>query len=334
MHKVRAIDVVSRAAGLHRKRLAIAACLLALTCVAGPARAEVIELKSGQKIEGQVLKETDRELYVDVGVDVVRVPLDRIQSRHDSAELRDPVVLETNELFQSARMPVKAVKDLAEQFGECVVLVQTPSGLGSGFILNSKGHCVTNYHVVERETRIAVVLFRKTASGDFERRKIDDVKLVALNPFFDLALLQIPEQADFEFSSVFLAEDAALRPGDDVFAIGNPLGLERTVSQGIVSNQNRNFDGIVYLQTTTQINPGNSGGPLFDARGQVVGVTNMKLIGGEGLNFAIPIPYVKHFLRNRDAFAFDADNPNTGYHYLDPPRRRNPAPPPAEPALP
>ncbi|MBX3443034.1 MAG: trypsin-like peptidase domain-containing protein [Planctomyces sp.] len=298
--------------------------MVVLAGLAGTSYAEVIELKSGQKLEGEVLKETDRELYVDVGVDVIRVPLDRIQSRHESAEEREQAVVHQDDVYSTARLPVKSVKELAQQFGEGVVLVQTPSGLGSGFIINNRGYCVTNYHVVEKETRIAVVLFHRTGAGDFERRKIEDVKLIALNPFFDLALLQIPEQKDLQFRTVYLAEDSAVqREGDEVFAIGNPLGLERSVSQGIISTRNRDFEGIVYIQTTTQINPGNSGGPLFDNRGQVIGVTNMKLLGGEGLNFAIPIAYVKHFLNNRDAFAFDQDNPNTGYRYLDAPRRRN-----------
>jgi serine protease Do len=292
-------------------------------------RADVIELKSGQKLEGEILKESDRDLFIDVGVDVIRVPLDRVQSRRASPEQEKPTDVKQDEVFTTAKLPAKSVKELAELFGEGVVLVQTPSGLGSGFIINDRGYCVTNYHVVEKETRISIVLFHKTPNGDFERRKIEDVKLIALNPFFDLALLQIPEQKDFKFTTVFLADDASImREGDDVFAIGNPLGLERSVSQGIVSTKNRNFEGIVYVQTTTQINPGNSGGPLFDNRGQVVGVTNMKLLGGEGLNFAIPIAYVKHFLKNRDAFAFDQDNPNTGYRYLDAPRRRNPGSPP------
>lgn len=304
-------------------------CLLSLLGSASVATAEVVELKSGQKVEGEVLKETDRELYVDVGVDVIRVPLDRIQSRHESAAETAPTDVKTDDIFTTARLPVKTVKELAEQFGEGVVLVQTPSGLGSGFVINDRGYVVTNYHVVEKETRISVVVFHRTPGGEFEKRKIEDVKLIALNPFFDLALLQLPEQKDFKFTSVFLAEDSATqKEGDEVFAIGNPLGLERTVSQGIVSTKNRDFEGIVYIQTTTQINPGNSGGPLFDNRGQVVGVTNMGMVGAEGLNFAIPIAYVKHFLKNRDAFAFDQDNPNTGYRYLDAPRRRNPSTPP------
>ena len=119
--------------------------------------------------------------------------------------------------------------------------------------------------------------------------------------------------------------------GDGVFAVGNPLGLERSVSQGILSTRNRNFEGLVYLQTDAAINPGNSGGPLFNLRGEVVGVTNMKATQGDNLGFAIPITYVKDFLRNREAFSFDKDNPNTGYRYLDPPRRLNPNPSSAPP---
>ena len=113
-----------------------------------------------------------------------------------------------------------------------------------------------------------------------------------------------------------------------MFGVGNPLGLERSVTQGIVSTRNRNFEGLVYLQTDTAINPGNSGGPLFNLRGEVIGVINMKSNFGENLGFAIPINYVKDFIRHREAFSFDKDNPNTGNRYLDPPRRLKPGPPP------
>ncbi|MFN1209013.1 S1C family serine protease, partial [Enterococcus lactis] len=79
---------------------------------------------------------------------------------------------------------------------------------------------------------------------------------------------------------------------DRVFAIGSPLGLERTVTEGIMSTKTRAVGGELYMQTTTQINPGNSGGPLFNLKGEVVGVTNMKLAFGEGLGFAIPVDTV------------------------------------------
>jgi len=159
------------------------------------------------------------------------------------------------------------------------------------------------------------------------------VAIVALNPFVDLALLKLPATKDLKLAHVFLGNIEELNVGDGVFAVGNPLGLERSVSQGIVSTRNRNFEGLVYLQTDAAINPGNSGGPLFNLRGEVIGVVNMKSTQGENLGFAIPINYVKDFLRTREAFAFDKDNPNTGHRYLDPPRRLK-AEPPADRATP
>ncbi|MFG0297806.1 MAG: S1C family serine protease [Maioricimonas sp. JB045] len=307
-----------------------AATLLAATLLASarPAEArEIIELRTGHSLTGEVLKETDRELYIDIGVDVVRVPTEQIRQRRDAESKTATPSLSgsAEDVFLTAELPVRSVKDLAARFGEGVVLVETPSGLGSGFIINNRGYCITNYHVVEQETRVSVTIFHRTGMGDFIRKRIENVRILALNPFFDLALLQIPKPDDFEFTPVYLAPSFELQEGDEVFAIGNPLGLERSVSQGIVSTRNRNFEGVVYIQTTAEINPGNSGGPLFNNRGEVVGVTNINLVGGEGLGFAIPITYVKHFLRNRDAFAFDEKNPNTGYRYLDAPRRRAPA---------
>ncbi len=285
--------------------------------------ADVIELKTGHKLEGDVLKQQADLLYVDIGIDVVKVPLNQIKSRvaaKDSAN--SPTQVQKHQLYRTAQLPRRSIKDLTEKFGEGVVLVQTPGGLGSGFIVSENGFCVTNYHVIEKETRIATTIFHRGEDGSFNRRRIDDVRIVALNPFFDLALLQIPVQKDLAFKPVFLAAEEDLQEGEEVFAIGNPLGLERSVSQGIIGTKNRNFRGQVYIQTTAEINPGNSGGPLFNARGEVIGVTNMKLLFAEGLGFAIPSPYVKLFLDNHEAFAFDRNNPNTGFRYLDPPRRK------------
>ncbi len=278
------------------------------------AHGDVITLKSGQKLDAPVLKETDTALFLDVGVDVLKVPLANIASRAKNSAA------------------ATAAKELARNFGSAVVLVQTPSGLGSGFIVNEKGLCVTNYHVVEKETRIAVVIFDKDADGKFTRTRIDKVKILALNPFFDLALLEIPRKKDQLFKTVVITSAHDHREGDEVFAIGNPLGLERSVSRGIVSTRNRNFTGLAYIQMTAQINPGNSGGPLFNRRGEVIGVTNMGIPAGEGLGFAIPAVYVKHFLDNNEAWAFDKDNPNTGFQYQDAPRRKNPNPPPTSAA--
>jgi len=299
--------------------------LLAVGCLPTSLFADTIVLKSGQKIVGQVLKTQSDTLFVDIGVDIVRVPLNRIQEHVKDKTDAEPAAVKTDAgLLRTAKMPTRTVKDLVSQFGEGVVLVQNPEGLGSGFIISKSGHCVTNFHVVEGQTRVAVTIFHRTESGELERVAIRDVKILALNPHFDLALLQIPKQENLEFQPVYVADDDSHREGDAVFAIGSPLGLERSVSEGIVSTRSRNMDGIVYIQTTAQINPGNSGGPLFNTRGEVVGVINMKLTFGEGLGFAIPVAYLRHFIANRDAFAYDRTNPNTGYHYLQPPRRTNP----------
>ena len=124
-----------------------------------------------------------------------------------------------------------------------------------------------------------------------------------------------------KFAHVTLGDSDALAVGERVFAIGSPLGLERSVTEGIVSTKTRQLQGELYLQTTAQINPGNSGGPLFNLRGEVVGVTNMKITSGEGLGFAIPVESVVFFLKHRDSFAYDNDNPSNAYRYLEPPHR-------------
>ena len=106
-----------------------------------------------------------------------------------------------------------------------------------------------------------------------------------------------------KFAHVTLGDSDALAVGERVFAIGSPLGLERSVTEGIVSTKTRQLQGALYLQTTAQINPGNSGGPLFNLRGEVVGVTNMKITSGEGLGFAIP-GRVGHLLFEAPRFFF------------------------------
>ncbi|MEJ7591009.1 MAG: trypsin-like peptidase domain-containing protein [Planctomycetaceae bacterium] len=304
-----------------RLAVGIFVCLLV---TASSSDADIIVMKSGQRVEGEVLKVQKDTVFVDVGVDVIRIPVSQIQERITQEPAKEEVKTIDSGVFMTADLPERTVKELVSKFGEGVVLIETPDGLGSGFIINDRGYCVTNYHVVETQTRVAVTIFHRSENGDFERRSVRDVKILALNPHFDFALLEIPRQEDLKFQPVYIAEDDSHREGDSVFAIGSPLGLERSVSEGIVSTRNRNMNGIVYIQTTAQINPGNSGGPLFNDKGQVVGVINMKLSFGEGLGFAIPVSYLKHFLRNRDAFAFDRNNPNTGYHYLEPPRRTNP----------
>lgn len=288
---------------------------------------EVIRLQSGYLVAGEILKDKPDTLVVDVGVNVLVIPKREIVSRSKGeahlAATGEPTSRygESGFLYATANLPVSTVQDLIARFGEAVVQIKTPSGSGSGFFVDDAGHCVTNFHVIEGETRITVDVFPQ-AGGAGSERSIPDVEIVATNPFFDLALLRVPTQNDIKFKRVYLGSLQELQQGENVFAIGNPLGLTRSVSRGIVANKMRTVMGQLYIQTTAQINPGNSGGPLFNMKGEVIGVTNMGIRGGEGLGFAIPVDYVKDFLRNREAYAYNKDSPSEGYRYLDPPRRR------------
>ena len=295
-------------------------CLVAGGGVAAPAR-ETLYLKSGAVVSGEVLKDRHDVVVMDLGFKVVLVPQDQVARREKEAYKRGSDAQAENGFFAVRRQPVQSVKDNIEQYGGGVVLVRTLNGLGSGFIVNPAGYVVTNFHVIAREQEVSVALFQKTEAG-FQRHKIDGVRIVAVNPFLDLALLKFDVPRGQKLVTLALGDSRDVRAGEPVFAVGNPLGLERSVSEGIVSTEERSFGGVLYLQTTAPINPGNSGGPLFNVRGEVIGVTNMK--AGwltEGLSFAIPVDYLKDFLRNRDAFAFDKNNPNSGYHYLRPPRK-------------
>jgi serine protease Do len=217
----------------------------------------------------------------------------------------------------------------SSRLAPAVIKVSTPGGLGSGVILSRDGYAITNAHVVQGETNLRATVWFAQTDGTLKRTDIDDVELIALNNHIDLALIKVkhPEGKDFLFAPVQDAEK--LEIGQNVFAIGNPLGLERTLTQGVISTTQRNFDGLTYIQTDTPINPGNSGGPLFNTKGEVIGITNMGIRGGEALGFAIPARYVKDFIRNREAFAYDRNNPNSGHNYQKPPSRAKDGAPPS-----
>jgi serine protease Do len=308
---------------------------------AAVARPETIQLKDKAAISGKILAEKRDQVVVDVGFTILTIPKSYISKISPDAapETKSPkngrkgasgtapatapdVEPAEPALFASSGgvAPELSVRELVNQLGDAVVQIRSPGGLGSGFILNEEGYLITNFHVIEGETQLSVEVYH-VKNGQLDRRTYKQIRIVAMNKFQDLALLKIDEKDAPKFASVPLGDSDGLAVGERVFAIGSPLGLERTVTEGIVSTKTRQLMGELYLQTTTQINPGNSGGPLFNLRGEVVGVTNMKLAFGEGLGFAIPIEAVRYFLRHRDAYAYDNDNPSNPYRYLEPPSR-------------
>lgn len=308
---------------LFQKHLTVAALL---GCSASFAMADTIQLKDAAAVTGKILSEKADSLVVDVGYTVLVIPRTSITGVSKSATANAPALTNApaaNGQFYTANAKpgsVREVSSLVKQIGEAVVQVKTPGGLGSGFFLNEEGYLITNFHVIEGETEISVEVYHQK-NGQLDRATYKQVKIIAINKFQDLALLHIEDKDAPKFKPVALGSSDVLNVGEGVFAIGSPLGLERTVTQGIVSTKTRQMEGQLYLQTSTQINPGNSGGPLFNLAGEVVGVTNMKITMGEGLGFAIPVELVKAFLDHRDAFAYSSDNPNNPFRYLEPPSR-------------
>lgn len=306
----------------YRHRLAVV-LLTAFAVLTGPAVADTVTLKSGSVLEGTILKRNDQNVWLDIGPDVLELRIADVDSI-ESTEASSNVEVRVDSIFRIAQgLPELSPKEQAKRIGPAVIKVSTPGGLGSGVIINPEGYAITNAHVVQGELTLRATVWFPQTDGTLRRRVIEDIEIIALNNHVDLALIKIehPDGADFTFAPI--QEMDKLEIGQTVFAIGNPLGLERTLSSGVVSTKNRTFEGLAYIQTDAAINPGNSGGPLFSTKGEVIGITNMGILGGEALGFAIPARYVKDFVRNREAFAFDKSNPNSGHNYHQPPPRQN-----------
>ena len=297
--------------------------LTVFAAVSVSADESTVRLVSGGTVTGEVLKDDAEAVVVDLGFTALRIPrsavagVDKITGKKDGEG-----ALHGKGLYrEGGERGNLALRDLVEKLGEAVVMVRTPTGLGSGFIIHPDGYVVTNDHVIAGERKISITQFRQTKT-ELTKMNFENVRIVASSAENDLALLKIEDSLKGPLPTVPLGDSDEVKQGQRVFAVGSPLGLERSVSEGIVSLRNRLIGGRLHVQTTAEISPGNSGGPLFNYRGEVVGVNNMKVVatGAEGLGFSIPVATVKTFLLNRDAFAFDPRNPNAGFRYLSPPR--------------
>lgn len=171
-------------------------------------------------------------------------------------------------------------------------LMSVPAGAGTGFVWNSDGYIVTNYHVVEGASKVLITLQDQTSWP---------AKVIGLAPERDLAVLKINPPKE-KLTAIPLGDSAQLSVGRKVLAIGNPFGLDATLTTGVVSALGREIEspnqrkiGNV-IQTDAAINPGNSGGPLLNSQGQLIGVNTMIYSpsgASAGIGFAIPVNTVK-----------------------------------------
>lgn len=174
-------------------------------------------------------------------------------------------------------------------FGDMPKQTFKTHSLGSGFVISSEGYILTNNHVVEKAQEIRIKL---------ESGKEYEAKVVGRDPKTDLALIQVKPDKDFPEPAV-LGDSNSIRVGDWVIAVGNPFGLGHTVTAGIISARGRVIGAGPYddfLQTDAAINPGNSGGPLFNMKGEVIGINTAIVARGQGIGFAIPINMAKELL--------------------------------------
>lgn len=161
-------------------------------------------------------------------------------------------------------------------------------GLGSGFIVSNDGYIVTNHHVISKAEEIEVIL---------ENGKKYDAEIIGSDSKTDLALLKV--EPENPLPAVKFGDSSLLDIGEPVLAIGNPFGLGHTVTSGIVSAKGRSLGLGAYddfIQIDAAINPGNSGGPLFNYKGEVVGVNTAIIAGGQGIGFAIPANMAKNIV--------------------------------------
>lgn len=170
---------------------------------------------------------------------------------------------------------------IVEEAVKSVVTIKTDVSQGTGFIISDEGYIITNYHIIEDATQAGIFTYDK---------KMHQTYRVGIDSKLDLALLKVEGTYDY----IEFGNSNDIQTGEKVIAIGNPLGLEFSVSEGIVSAVHREGDNNLkaYIQTDAALNPGNSGGPLINKQGEVIGINNFKIGEGENLGFALESNYI------------------------------------------
>jgi len=207
---------------------------------------------------------------IDLAINVINSQLDEIDSDISELEGRTGNIVENSP------------RDVYQLTYKSIVVIRTPSGQGSGFLFNDENQILTNWHVVQSETEIEVEFY--------DRTKVM-ASVVGTDAYSDVAVIQV-EIVPSDSEPLDLSNSSDLYIGQQVIAIGNPLGLTSSLSSGFISQINRIIEVqgapliIPVIQLDVTIAPGSSGGPLLNMDGQIVGITNAGT--GEGFNFAVP----------------------------------------------
>jgi serine protease Do len=202
--------------------------------------------------------------------------------------------------------------EIAARATPSICTVRSPHGLGTGFVVDASGIIATNLHVIAGETELIAVFA--------DKRKMPVLEVVAYSERHDLALLRVKPTKPLV--ALPLGDSDLLRPGDPVVAIGDPLGLEDTVSNGLISAIRTIDAKLTVLQISAPIAPGSSGGPIFDDHGEVVGVATAFSREGQNLGFGMPSHYVKDLIAEPHPIAL-SDLVDKLRKRTPPPRKRD-----------
>jgi serine protease Do len=256
----------------HRFRLLLGAGVLAMACMAGAPRSFAVDARSDLSFADVASRVRNSVVTVAAAVVDNRQAGRFSRGRESRAEGGQSQSFEDFTPLRPKRGPGEPVR----QF----------TSIGSGFIIDQSGLVVTNNHVIEGGNTIYVIL------ADGSELKVD--KIIGRDPKTDITLLKVTPKTSKPLNAVPFGDSAKMRVGDWVIAIGNPFGLNGTITAGIISGRGRDINAGPYddfLQTDASINRGNSGGPLFNALGEVIGINTAIFSpsgGSIGLGFAIP----------------------------------------------
>ena len=214
-----------------------------------------------------------------------------------SKDLTDTQTLVEESKQELSSLKASAGEDFSGIYSDAVdsiVIVATDTGQGTGFVIDSEGYIVTNYHVIEEATAAGIY----TSSNE-----LYEVQVIGIDPVMDVALLKIDEN----LQELTLGDSDNVDVGEKVIAIGNPYGLEFSATIGSISQLHREgLNGLnAYLQIDAALNPGNSGGPVIDKNGKVIGMVNFKVKDAEGLGFALESNYIKEAVNDIYQEAFE-----------------------------
>ena len=234
-----------------------------------------------QKSEFNALKSEISTLQADTQAKINELTTNILTTQENLGQTINTLNIQVDQLKASTSADFSGI---IEDSLEAVVTIKTDVAQGTGFIINEEGYIVTNAHVLSGARKINAIT---------SHQELISAEVIGYSELLDLALIKIP--GTYSFLELDNSDDVQV--GEKVIAIGNPLGLQFSVSEGIVSGIHR--PGInelnAYIQTDAALNPGNSGGPLINKKGKAIGMNNFKIGDSENLGFALESNYIRDF---------------------------------------